>query len=82
MCYAGGMISDEIKPLDVFVFLQSALKQIDSAMPYRGPKLLEKTPFRYSNTVWGDINRFHGAEKIAHNGMDVYELNYIGGILG
>jgi hypothetical protein len=82
MCYAGGIISDEIKPLDVFIFLQSALKQMDSAMPYRGPKLLENIPFSYSNTVFGDINRFHGAEKIVHNGSDVYELHYAGGIFG
>lgn len=84
MSYAGGW-TDELTDLAeanvLGGFLQSALRNVPTSYPFRGPLEHRESDYLYKNTPSGDVNRFSGIEHIIRGGDILYELNYCGGCL-
>jgi len=80
MNYCGGVILD-VSSEEIYVFLKKALRLVDKAIPFRGPKHFEDGKLKYINTVNGDIKKFDGIEKISSNEKGIYKLIYHGGIV-
>jgi Domain of unknown function (DUF5680) len=85
MSYSGG-VRPEIRDRDTFLaiykFLRQALLGVNVEEPYRGPRRFERDGLVYRNESEGGLDRFHGAETIArHDGAQLYELRYSGGLL-
>jgi len=85
MAYSGGMIDrfygDVAFAKQVFGFLKKALGVVPLQMPFRGPNNLKEGKWEYVNEVLGDIKRFSGHERILYNGEEVFNQDYIGGIV-
>ena len=87
MSYHGGMLDtfrDENQANITYNQLRKALLNIPEDLPLRGPKILHgdlNKSFIYTNAVDGDITRFKGHEKIFFEETEVYNLNYIGGLV-
>jgi hypothetical protein len=81
MCYAGGVITSDVSPSEVYAFLQAALRQVTTERPYRGPSQWREGVFVYTDDSQGDIEWFWGTETITHRGQSVYQLRYSGGLL-
>ena len=74
MSYQGQTVdglSEEFIEL-VFSFLKKALMNVDSSMPFRGPKSFVEGDFRYSFDFKGDYSYLVGQEQIHHNGKKVF----------
>jgi len=85
MAYAGGMLYEfqndaEFAKL-AFNFLKKALSLVNEKIPFRGPEYLEEGDWKYINKIHGDINRFNGNEKIFFKNKEVFNQDYIGGIV-
>lgn len=76
-----GFVHIEIGNAEVYGVLMEALRNTTSETPYRGPKAFEKANWRYENNLEGEVENFHGTEKIYHDGKCVYEASYIGGLV-
>jgi hypothetical protein len=72
-----GKASFEIEK--VFTFLRKTLGNVNTAMPFRGPRIFKEGEREYRNRVEGDIAGFKGTERILLNGREVYKLEYHGG---
>jgi hypothetical protein len=81
MCYAGGVVTSDVSPSEVYAFLQAALRQVTTERPYRGPSQWREGVFVYTDDSQGDIEWFWGTETITHRGQSVYQLRYSGGLL-
>lgn len=81
MSYAGGMVDPAADASAVYKFLQMALRQVESASPYRGPGLIRGDGFQYTSQTTGTLKNFWGSERISSNRAIVYELRYHGGRL-
>jgi len=80
MNYCGYIVpSEDISLKEVYAFLRESLKRVEEEKPFRGPKKYEKNPFKYANSVQGNISMFNGIEKIFYKGKEVYRLLYHGG---
>lgn len=85
MSYSGG-VGAEIGDRDIFLaiyrFLRQALLGVSVEEPYRGPRRFERDGLVYRNEIEGGLDRFHGVETIdRHDGAQLYELRYSGGLL-
>jgi len=80
--YGCAVSSEELSLKDVYAFLREALKRISEKKPFRGPEKYERQPFKYVNTVEGDVNKFNGTENIFYRGKEIYSLLYHGGCTG
>lgn len=78
MVYYG---SDSGKAPGLIAFLQEALGMIPEDMPVRGPAELTEGEFKYKNNRTGNLEEFHGEEKIFCNGEEVYYAKYAGGLV-
>lgn len=85
MAYSGGMLPTFHKDIEfakeTFNFLKKALSLVTEEIPFRGPKRLNENYWKYTNKVDGDILRFIGHEKIFYKGKEVFNQDYIGGIV-
>ncbi len=85
MAYSGGMLSEFQNDIEfakqVFTFLKKVLGLVTEDIPFRGPKELEEGNWRYMNKIEGEIKRFKGHEKIFFKGKEVFNQDYIGGIV-
>ena len=85
MAYSGGMIAEYQEDVDfalqTFTFLKKAMALVDEERPFRGPENFEEGDWRYVCEVKGDIKRFLGHEKIFFKEREVFNQDYIGGIV-
>ncbi len=85
MAFSGGMLLKYQKNIEfaksTFNFLKKALRLIDEKNPYRGPTKLEDGEWKYLNETIGDIKRFKGIERIFFKDEEVFNQDYIGGIV-
>lgn len=78
MNYYGRMLVDKI-PQGFGEFLRSALLQVTSEMPYRGPEELIGDVFTYTSSVEGSLECFRGKEFVTMQGIRIYQLFFHGG---
>ena len=78
MNYYGRMLVEKIPP-GFGEFLKSALLQVTSEMPYRGPEELVGPVFTYTCSVEGGLECFRGKEFITMQGKRIYQLFFHGG---
>lgn len=76
-----GFVHVEIANAEVYGVLMEALRNTTKDAPYRGPKVFERDNWRYENIIEGEVENFHGTEKIYRDGEVVYEASYIGGLV-
>lgn len=84
MGYAGGLLDMNSSPDQigqVYGFLQTALRQVEPARPYRGPSTITDDVFMYSNETFGDVTAFWGIETIMKGISPIYQLRYHGGFI-
>lgn len=82
MNYYGRIFSGSpIAAPEIYAFLKSALSQVKADLPFRGPEEFMSGIMRYVNEVQGTVETFSGVEAIYRGGIQVYELNYHGGII-
>jgi hypothetical protein len=84
MSYAGGVTppaGDRGDPRAIYGFLRLALRHGIEAEPYRGPASFSHESWAYTNSSSGSLDAFWGIEEIAHDGAQVYECRYAGGLL-
>ncbi len=79
MNYYGGVLGDQISAIDVYKFLQKAMRLVSEDRPYRGPSNYIEGNFEYTDKSEGNIECFNGIEKIFFRGEKVYTLRYHGG---
>lgn len=82
MNYFGRTVSDKVSSDEVYRFLRKAMRKVSEEQPFRGPKEFEQGDFRYTTTVEGEVNSFHGVEEIFYKYNKVYVLRYHGGMIG
>jgi hypothetical protein len=83
MVYAGGAVgkvSDE-ESLRVFEFLRRAMRLVEVDRPFRGPSTYDNGELSYFDESQGDVRNFHGIETIQRGGIEVYRLDYAGGLI-
>lgn len=85
MAYSGGMLPKFHEDIEfakkVFAFLKKVLGLVAENFPFRGPKEFEEEDWRYVNKIEGNIKRFKGHEKIFFKGKEVFNQDYIGGVV-
>jgi hypothetical protein len=85
MAYSGGMKKKFHKDAEfaekVFTFLKKALSRVTEDIPFRGPENFKQGDFEYVNYFEGDITNFRGYEKILFKGKEVFNQDYIGGLV-
>ena len=85
MAYSGGMVEKFYGNInfakEVFEFLKQALLKVPVDIPFRGPRNLKDDEWEYANEVNGDIGRFTGHERILYKGEEVFNQDYIGGLV-
>ena len=79
MNYYGLASSKKISTEKIYEFLKKAMLQVVEERPFRGPENFKEGGFEYVDKSHGDINMFHGVEKIFYKGKEVYQLYYHGG---
>jgi hypothetical protein len=60
-------------------FLKSALLQVPSEIPFRGPEELIESDSTYTCSVEGSLECFRGREFITMKGKRIYQLYFHGG---
>lgn len=79
MGYAGGMTASQHDASATYRFLQMALRQVETASPYRGPGLIRDDNFQYTSQTNGTLENFSGIERVSSARNVLYELRYYGG---
>ncbi len=80
MNYYGTMLVPEI-PDGFGGFLKLAMRNVDEASPYRGPKYFAHGRWNYECHWEGDFSCYHGEEIIKLDGKPVYRLYFHGGAI-
>jgi hypothetical protein len=84
MSYAGGVAASVLaqeRVFQIYRFLRSAMRQVSSDHPFRGPSRWQEGEFVYTDQHQGEIGAFWGSETITFQGESVYDLHYSGGFL-
>ncbi|MBY9004255.1 MAG: hypothetical protein KGD73_09815 [Candidatus Lokiarchaeota archaeon] len=81
MNYYGGVSGDQISAIDVYRFLQKAMRLVREDRPYRGPSNYTEGNFEYVDKSEGNLDSFYGFETIFFKGKEVYKLHYHGGMI-
>lgn len=76
-----GWVENRINPKEVYGILTKALRNSTIALPYRGPKEFIDNNMKYINQFEGDLDKFHGVEKIYKDKKIVYQAKYMGGLI-
>ena len=79
MNYYGTLLDDSISAIQVYRFLQKAMRLVREDRPYRGPSKYEEGDFEYIDESEGNIENFYGTETISFKGEKIYKLYYHGG---
>lgn len=79
MNYYGTLLEDV--PQEFGEFLKSALRQVTSEAPFRGPSNYEEGDFNFVCRWNGGLSFFTGEEEIYYQGTQVYRLVFHGGKL-
>jgi hypothetical protein len=66
---------------ETFDFLKKALRNFDSAMPFRGPAYFKEGDFEYTFEIKGDYRYFTGREAIQHKGKEVFFQDVMGSLI-
>ena len=82
MNYFGEVTDVSVPPIDVYRFLQQAMRHVDVARPYRGPDAFNDGELAYRDESEGDLEQFTGIERILRAGREIYRLSYHGGKVG
>jgi hypothetical protein len=72
--------SDELYE-QAFLFLKSALRSFDDAMPFRGPTAFAEGDFAYAFQMKGDYSYFLGRESITFQGKEIFYQDVMGSII-
>ena len=62
-------------------FLKEALLNVPFEMPYRGPQHYGQGDYRYECAVSGSFEWFQGHEVIFHQGAEIYDCFFHGGLI-
>ena len=62
-------------------FLKEALLHVPFEKPFRGPEYYSNGDYTYHCDVDGDFEWFQGRETICHNGKEIYECYFHGGLI-
>lgn len=81
MNYYGEILSKNIDPKELYIFLQKAMRQVKIDRPFRGPSKFEEGEWTYQDKSNGDIDSFSGLEIILFKGERIFELKYHGGFI-
>lgn len=81
LSYSGGLTGPSTVNSSIYAFLKEALLRPDPQFPIRGPRKYQSRGMAYENLANGDIERFHGTEKILVDDSVVYDLHYGGGLV-
>jgi Domain of unknown function (DUF5680) len=65
----------------IYLFLRSALRQVEGTRPFRGPSRFSAGEFTYQNRSVGAVAAFRGTETIQRSDRTVYRLRYAGGLI-
>lgn len=76
-----GVVHIKNSNAEVYGFLTEALRNTTIDAPYRGPRVFEKENWRYENSWEGEVESFHGTEKIYRDGECIYGASYTGGFV-
>jgi len=79
MNYYGRVTGGSISSIDVYRFLQKALREVEPDRPFRGPRTFADSQFEYRDENEGDLEYFFGSERILRSGLEIYHLTYHGG---
>ncbi len=79
MNYYGGVLEYQISAIEVYTFLQKAMRLVREDRPYRGPSNYTEGNFEYVDKSEGNVESFSGIETISFKGEEVYKLHYHGG---
>ncbi|APT75185.1 hypothetical protein LN42_01315 [Marinitoga sp. 1137] len=79
MNYYGYTLENSKFRNEIFIFLKTALIQLNENYPFRGINNLRIGKFQYINKYKGDLLRFSGHEVIYYEKRIVYYLDYFGG---
>jgi len=82
MNYFGQVTDDCVPAIDVYRFLQQAMRHVVVARPFRGPEVFSEGGLSYRDESDGDLNQFTGVETILLAGREIYRLSYHGGKVG
>jgi hypothetical protein len=82
MNYFGAVTDASVLPIDVYRFLQQAMRRVDVARPFRGPDAFGDGELSYRDESKGDLDQFAGTERIFRAGREIYRLTYHGGKVG
>ena len=85
MVYYGEIVDKGLDKDKVYAFLQKSLSLADEDLPVRGPKEkkeeIDGGEWFYENNWQGSLERFKGKEIIKINGKEIYNADYIGGLV-
>ncbi len=81
MNYYGAAIPDHPDAKAIYACLREAMRLITPEYPFRGPEQLTQGALRYVNDQIGDLDGFHGVERIFEHDKPVYTLYYHGGTM-
>ncbi|MFX1570730.1 MAG: DUF5680 domain-containing protein [Promethearchaeota archaeon] len=81
MNYYGIVVGHQISAIEVYRFLQKAMRLVKEDRPFRGPRNYMEGEFKYIDESEGTIESFFGNETIFFRGEEVYKLYYHGGII-
>lgn len=79
MNFYGGVTSEAAPAGEVYTFLQKAMRELRPERPFRGPEAFADGVYEYRDESQGALDAFVGAERIFHQGQEVYRLHYHGG---
>ena len=82
MNYFGSVSDPSAVPIDVYRFLQQAMRRVEVERPFRGPVTFSDEALSYRDESEGDMEQFAGTETILRSGREIYCLTYHGGKVG
>ncbi|MEN4012965.1 MAG: DUF5680 domain-containing protein [Bellilinea sp.] len=81
MVYSGGIKLEQPPAEKIYAFLQSALLQVTTDAPFRGPELFVEGDYRYACASRGSVEWVEGMEVIFHRERIAYQLTFSGGMI-
>lgn len=79
MNYHGYLTRESASAVEVYGFLQRAMRRVEAERPFRGPRFYQEGDFEYRDESQGALEAFSGVERIFYHAEEVYRLNYHGG---
>jgi len=86
MVYYGEIVDKNLNKDKVYAFLQKSLAEADDDLPVRGPMKKEEKidgqEWIYENSWQEDLERFKGREVRRIDNKEIYNTDYVGGLVG